>query len=202
MSSENDGGSVTLLLGGLKAGDPDAMPGLWNRYFERLVDLARWKMRSRPSGAESDEEDVALQVLDAFQRGVKGGKFPRLDDRNDLWRILVVMTARTVTDIRLRQSRQKRGEGRTLSASDLPETLSDKDILEQIAASEPTPEFAMIVAEEVRRLLESLKREDLKQVAIAKLEGETNEEIAARLGCSLRTVANRLRMIRLMWTLK
>lgn len=203
MATGEDGGSITVLLGGLKAGDPNAMPGLWDRYFERLVDLAKWKLRARPPGAVTDEEDVALQVLDSFQRGVKRGKFPRLDDRNDLWRILVVMTARAVTDVRLKQSRQKRGEGRTIEASVLRATaLSEQDILEQVAASEPTPEFALIMAEEVRRLLESLQREDLRSVAVAKLEGETNEEIAARLDCSVRTVANKLKMIRLMWTLK
>ena len=203
MATEEDGGSITMLLGGLKAGDPNALPGLWDRYFERLVDLARWKLRARPQGAVSDEEDVALQVLDTFQRGVKRGKFPRLDDRNDLWRLLVVMTARAVTDVRLKQTRLKRGEGRTIEASALNAmALSDQDLLDQVATSEPTPEFALMMAEEVRRLLESLRREDLRTVAIAKLEGETNEEVAARLGCSVRTVANKLKMIRLMWTLK
>lgn len=203
MATEEDGGSITMLLGGLKAGDPNALPGLWDRYFERLVDLARWKLRARPPGAVSDEEDVALQVLDTFQRGVKRGKFPRLDDRNDLWRLLVVMTARAVTDVRLKQGRLKRGEGRTIEASALNAmALSDQDLLDQVATSEPTPEFALMMAEEVRRLLESLRREDLRTVAIAKLEGETNEEVAARLGCSVRTVANKLKMIRLMWTLK
>jgi hypothetical protein len=36
-----DGGSVTRRIGDLKAGDGEAAAALWNRYFDRLVRLAR-----------------------------------------------------------------------------------------------------------------------------------------------------------------
>jgi DNA-directed RNA polymerase specialized sigma24 family protein len=71
--------------------------------------------------------------------------------------------------------------------------------LERFAREEPTPEFAALVAEEFRNRLGASEDETLSRVAIWKLEGYTNEEIAAFLGCALRTVANKLKLIRLRW---
>ena len=71
--------------------------------------------------------------------------------------------------------------------------------LEQLVDEEPTPEFAALLAEEYRNRFEALDDETLRRVANWKLEGYTNEEIAARLGCALRTVANKLKLIRLKW---
>ena len=56
-----------------------------------------------------------------------------------------------------------------------------------------------MVAEESRRLLNVLGDETLRRIATWKLEGHTNEEIAARLGCIVRTVANKLKYIRMAW---
>ena len=41
-----------------------------------------------------DEEDVALSVFQSLCDGVKSGKFSRLDDRVNLWALLVVITSR------------------------------------------------------------------------------------------------------------
>ena len=71
--------------------------------------------------------------------------------------------------------------------------------LEQIEGPEPTPAFAAQVAEEYGRLLERLDSPELRSVAMHKVEGYANEEIAARLGCGLRTVERRLRLIRGIW---
>jgi DNA-directed RNA polymerase specialized sigma24 family protein len=56
-----------------------------------------------------------------------------------------------------------------------------------------------MVTEEYRRLLEALGDETLCRVAVWRMEGYTNDEIAARLGCSRRSVANRLELIREIW---
>jgi DNA-directed RNA polymerase specialized sigma24 family protein len=39
----------------------------------------------------------------------------------------------------------------------------------------------------------------LRQVALLKLEGYENAEIAARLNCALRTVERKLNLIRALW---
>src|SRR5262249_36398416 len=62
----------------------------------------------------ADEEDVALSALASFCRGAEQGRFPRLEDRDDLWALLVVIAARKAVDLRQREGRQKRGGGRGL----------------------------------------------------------------------------------------
>jgi DNA-binding NarL/FixJ family response regulator len=58
--------------------------------------------------------------------------------------------------------------------------------------------FAAQIAEECGRLL-GLLDEDLRAVAMWKMEGETNEQIATRLGKAPRTVERKLRIIRGLW---
>jgi DNA-directed RNA polymerase specialized sigma24 family protein len=71
--------------------------------------------------------------------------------------------------------------------------------LAEIAGTDPSPEFAAQVAEEYDRLLDRLGDDELRRVAVMRLEGFSNDEIAARLGCALRTVARRLELIRREW---
>ena len=52
---------------------------------------------------------------------------------------------------------------------------------------------------EYRRLLDLLGDDSLRRVAVGKMEGFTNDEIAAQLDCSLRTVARKLETIGLIW---
>ena len=72
-------------------------------------------------------------------------------------------------------------------------------MLETIGADEPTPELAAQLAEEFQRLMEQLGDSTLQSVAIFKLEGYTNDEIASRLGCVTSTVERKLARIRGMW---
>ncbi|HEY2784002.1 MAG TPA: ECF-type sigma factor [Fimbriiglobus sp.] len=71
--------------------------------------------------------------------------------------------------------------------------------IEQVVRNEPSPEFAAQVAEEYERLLGLLDDESLRKVAVWKMEGLTNDEIAERLGCSRRSVARKLETIRIIW---
>jgi hypothetical protein len=54
-------GSVTSWLGQLLGGNPEAARKLWERYFLRLVSLARNRLQG-VSRVAADEEDVALSV--------------------------------------------------------------------------------------------------------------------------------------------
>ena len=84
-------GSVTLWIDRLRTGDSRAAQELWERYFRRLVGLARGKLQGKRRGA-ADEEDVALSAFDSFCRGANEGRFPQLHDRDDLWHLLVAIT--------------------------------------------------------------------------------------------------------------
>jgi DNA-directed RNA polymerase specialized sigma24 family protein len=193
--------SVTQWIDRLKEGDPDAAQKLWERYFRRLVGLARKKLRAAPRRA-ADEEDVALSAFDSFCRGAEHDRFPQLHDRLDLWQLLVLLTARKAVDLAQHERRQKRGGGGVLDEAALrrpADSSAQGGAFDQIEGPEPTPAFAAQVAEECRRLLERLDSPELRSVALLKVEGYSNEEIAAQLGCGLRTVERRLGLIRATW---
>jgi DNA-directed RNA polymerase specialized sigma24 family protein len=196
--SEDVQGSVTRWTADLKGGDRQAVQPLWERYFARMAGLARSRLRAvRLKDAGRDEEDAALSAFDSLCAGVARGQFPQLGDRDDLWRLLVVITSRKVLIQARRQLRQKRGGGNVRAASDLADDGDDEDeLLVRVVSNEPTPEFAAMVAEEYRRLLDRLGNDALRQVAMLRAEGATGDEIAARLGCARRTVVRQLALIR------
>jgi DNA-directed RNA polymerase specialized sigma24 family protein len=186
-------GSVTRWISQLKNGDRDAAEALWRAYFHRLVALARKRLRGTPRRA-ADEEDVALCAFDSFYRRAERGQFPKLEGRDDLWQILLFITGCKAVDMARREARQP-GRGA------LGRSLWDQAQLntEQILGREPTPEFAALMADESRRLLDRLGDETLRNVAVWRMEGQTNAEIAARLGCVAKTVERKLRRIRELW---
>jgi hypothetical protein len=192
-------GSITGWIAGVKSGDLAAAQPLWERYFARMVNLARARLRAssrRSRDPASDEEDAALSAFDSLCDGLARGQFPQLADRDDLWRLLVVITTRKVSAQARRQLRQKRGAGHVRAASDLAQPDSDDDLLVHAVSSEPTPEFAAMVAEEYRRLLDRLGDDVLRRVAILRMEGRTTDEIAGQLGCARRTIFRQLALIR------
>ncbi len=143
---------------------------------------------------------MALSAFDGFYAGVARGRFPDIADRDDLWRVLVTLTARKASNRLRHESRQKRGAGRVVLESTLavgPE--SGVDAMEEVIGPEPSPEFAAQVAEEYGRRLNGLPDESLRLVALMKMEGYTNEEIADRLGCGPRTITRKLNVIRKAW---
>ncbi len=181
--------SVASWILRLKAGDPVAAERLWERYFCQMVGLARRQLRPGLRRA-ADEEDVALSAFNSFCRGLERGRFPRLDDRDNLWRLLAVLTARKAGHLVRRETAQKRG-GPAAARADADVAL--------LIGREPTPEDAALMAEECRRRLDQLGDDTLRAVALARMEGLTTEEIAARLGCVARTVERKLELIRVLW---
>jgi RNA polymerase sigma factor (sigma-70 family) len=198
MSSE---GSVTRWVTALKGGDAAAAQPLWERYHRQLVSLARQKLQAARRRA-ADEEDVVQSAFHSFFRGVARGRFPQLDDRDNLWRLLVVITARKALDQLAREHSKRRGGGTVQGESRIypGESGWDGAAIEQVVGAEPTPEFAAQVAEEYQRLLDLLGDDTLCQIAVWKMEGQTNDEVAQRLDCSRRTVARKLETIRIIWS--
>jgi DNA-directed RNA polymerase specialized sigma24 family protein len=187
-------GSVTRWISRLKDGDRDAARPLWEAYFHRLVALARDKLRGTSRRA-ADEEDVAIAAFDSFYRRAERGQFPRLEGRGDLWQLLFVLTTRKAVDLARRETRRP---GRAASGRS-PREQAGLD-LDLILDEEPSPEFAALVADECRRLLDLLGDEALRSVAVWKMEGETNAAIASRLGCDVSTVERKLGRIRKLWS--
>jgi DNA-directed RNA polymerase specialized sigma24 family protein len=190
-------GSVTRWIGQLKTGEQAAVQRLWEAYFQRLVGLARDRLRG-VRRRTADEEDVALSAFDSFCRGVERGRFPRLDDRKDLWRLLACITVRKAFDLARHERSAGQGGGKLRGESAFDGT-GDEPGIEQVLGREPSPEFAALMEEAYRGRLARLPDETFRSVAQWKLEGYTNAEIATQLQCDARTVERKLRIIRSLW---
>src|SRR5262249_34056083 len=108
----------------------------------------------------------------------------QLANRDDLWRLLATRTISRAIDL---IRRHKPGE-----------VPGDHDV-EQLLMREPTPEEAAEMADECRRLLDLLDPPELRQIALWKVEGYTDEEIGAKLNCVPRTVRRKVQRIRMHW---
>ncbi len=199
MATEPD--SVTLWLKQISDGDPRAAEEIWKRFFERLVKLADRKMHRLKR--TYDAEDAALSAMDSFFVGAKQGRFPDLNDRHDLWRLLCVITSRKIARRTKEQMRLKRGGGELRGESvfaSANDSVQDAGINEVIGDS-PTPAFAAELADFYNSTLNDLEEQGLREYAEWKLEGLTVEEMAERKGCSKRTIIRKLERIRSMFKL-
>ncbi len=176
----------------VKHGDSTAANRIWQHYFERLVRSVRHRLYGQ-NRAVSDEEDIVLSVFDSFYSAVEKGRFPDLSDRDDLWRLLLRMSARKVVDKRRHDQRQRRGGGVNLHSFD--HTTDGENVIEAIG-NEPTPEMVLMMQESVEQFFSHLGVGQLRDLAGAKLEGYSNAELARRFDCSERTIERRLHLIR------
>lgn len=187
--TDNDPGSVTNWLHKLSSDDDSkAQQQLWNRYFGQLAGIARARLTT-VKGRDADEEDVALSALNSFFCGARDGRFPDLKDRTGLWPLLVKMTARKAINEVKRQQAQKR----------TPKAEQKVPEMGELAGDQLTPEFALELAEQVERMLGQLPDEQLRTIAVMKLEGHTNLEIAKHFDIVERSVARKLARIRVEW---
>jgi DNA-directed RNA polymerase specialized sigma24 family protein len=194
-------GSVTSWIGALRSGETDEAPRrLWEHYFPRLVALARVRLRAASRGPD-DEEDVAICAFESLCRGVAEGRFDRLRGREEVWRLLATITARKVAHRIERERRQKRGGGRLRREADLGDRPGEGPPrgLDSFAAAGPDPVSMAVMGERVRGLFGRLPEESLRLIALLRLEGYSNGEIACCLDCAVRSVERKLERIRLLW---
>ena len=174
---------------------------LWERYYGRLAALARSKAGEIPRRVE-DEEDAVVSAFGSFFAGVERGQFPKLDDRNDLWRILATITARKVCRQVERQMAQKRGCGK-VGGESVFEVGDGSDKLggiENAAAVNETDQRLTLEFDDTwRRYMQELPDETHRLIAEKRIQGFTNAEIASRIGTSERTVERRVNKIREIW---
>ena len=104
----SDTNNVSHWIDLVKDGDSAAANRIWQHYFDRLVQSVRQRIMGQ-NRAVSDEEDIVLSVFDSFYAAAEKGRFPDLSDRDDLWRLLLRMSARKAIDKRRHDLRQRRG---------------------------------------------------------------------------------------------
>lgn len=199
MSDDSVSGSITRMIAELKDGDRQGIALLWERYFEKLMRVARQKMGQYPRRV-ADEEDVAMSVMQCLCSGIDRGKFPKLKDRDDLWKLLVVITKHKTTDLLRKHFAQKQGGGKTRGDSIfLGDQLAPVPSFDHFLGNDPTPELLVEMEEEHQRLLSLLKDEPLRQIVQWKLDCFTNEEISTKLNVAISTVERKLKRIREIW---
>lgn len=181
MSADDE---VSIWLDRLKGGDREPVRLLLDRYFQRLVALAGARLRGQRN-LDGYEEDVALSAFKSLCLGAENGRYPDLAGRDALWRLLAVITIRKAIDLQRRKRR---------------DIESDQDLLAAMLDREPTPEELAEMSEQVECLLDRLGDTDLRRIALWKVAGYTNEEVAARVGCVVRTIERKVHQIRLIWS--
>ncbi len=203
--SEQSDGSVTVWLGHLVTGGAtDAAAAGNSESLPLLAGGSRGPGASATAARQrdevADEEDVALERVRQLRQGAAAGRFPKLGGRDDLWRVLVTITARKAFDQRQHENRRRRGGGKVFGEDFLARPDDEgHGGLDQVVGREPTPAFAAQVADECRRLLSVLRDDTLRQIALLRMEGYSNEQVAERLGLGLRTIERKLDLIRKTW---
>jgi DNA-directed RNA polymerase specialized sigma24 family protein len=192
-SDPNDAlGSVTGFLGRLRTGDPAASEALWERFFPRLVGLARKTLAHRPQRV-ADADDAALSAFASFCRRAKAGEF-RITDRSNLWNLLAAITANKARMQVRREAAGKRGGGRILAEGALTRSDGSALPLDDLEGPNSTAELDLQCEELLNRL-----EPDLREFAVLRLLGYRNGEIAALHQCSERKVERKLNLIRVCW---
>lgn len=191
---------MTIWIKGIKAGDSADIQRLWDRYFRRLAGLAGTRLPAACRRA-FDEEDVALSAFQSFCERAGQGEFPRMNDREDLWRLMATITVRKALAQMRHQTRQKRGGGHVLGESAL---MAGEDRpgegLAEVLGEDPTPDAVAQFREGYERLLAKLVDPELVRVALRRLEGQSTQEIAAASKVSTKTIERKLKLIRAIWS--
>jgi RNA polymerase sigma factor (sigma-70 family) len=197
-------GSVTKLIDQLRSEDravrDDAARRVWERYVPALLELARHRLDHRLRHRE-DEEDLVQNVYASFCLRQERGGF-ELAGRDELWRLLVTITLRKARNAARRNRRQARDYRRERIAQEdgSADSSAEDWALELMDGSEPTPAEAAVLSEELERRLRALDDPVLRRIAVRKLEGYTNKEIARELdNCTERTIERKLERIRARW---
>jgi len=188
MAVPNESNSVTRWFVRLQAGDEEAARLLWGRYFPRLMALAGQRFaadRNPVYGAD----DVAQSVFHLLCRGARQGRYANVASRDQLWRLLVSATRNKIIDRTRYHRAAKRGGGEVQHLGD--DIAMDTDM--------PTPQTLIIMQEQLSLLLTQLRDDTFRIIAMRRLEGFTNSEIAKELDVSERTIERKLNLIRGDW---
>lgn len=188
----------TQWIARLQDGCVDAIEFIFHRYLGRTQRLAERRL-AHVSCREADEEDVAISAMYSLFRGVANNRFPELCTGNDLWRLLAVITARKAVQQTRRQYCVKRGNNTVRGESVfLPaDDLHNGGLAE--AAVAPEQHCEAEVREWINQMLDALNDEVLREIAVLKLQGHSNLEIAQAINVVTRTVERKLARIRDIW---
>lgn len=192
---QNPEGSVTFYMNQLREGDREGTDELWRRFYSRLVRLAHNRMNTKFQRVTSDEDVAAIAIAECF-KSLEEGRCPELKDRDDLWSRLAQITERRALNEIRRQTSKKAGGGQVLGESVfLNVDESSPQGIDGLPGKEPTPLYVDQLSITVNELLTGLN-DQLRQIAILKMQGFTNREISKQVKVSIATVERKLGLLR------
>lgn len=186
---------VSLWIEQLRASDEVAARRVWEHFAARLYLMARRKLRPETRRVY-DEEDAALSMFESVCSGMAAGRFPDLQNRDSLWRLMLVITSQKISN-RHRFDQQKCRDIRRNLADSIFSSSEGSEM--PLISREPTPEFTAELEDTFERLFSCLDEPNLREIATLRMEGYTDEEIAQKLNCSRRTVQRRITIVRRHW---
>lgn len=188
-------GSITRLVLDVRDGSNSAATLLWDHFASKLYRLAETRLRNQAGMCGSD--DIALDAFYSFLKGQQNGRFSDLTTRDQAWKMLAVIVIRKAINALRYEHRQRRNRASTTSQAtvDLAAQANPAEEAQWLCIHEGSHSLNEIMEE----LLSKLDDSQLRQIAIDKLYGYTNQEIARKQACSLATVERRLRLIRARW---
>jgi RNA polymerase sigma-70 factor (ECF subfamily) len=166
----------------LQAGDDAAMQKLFERYSQRLVQLAGKNIH--PALVKRfDGEDVVQSVFRTFFRRQDAGQL-KIEHSQQLWRLLATITLCKTRSHARRHTAEKRN-----AQAEQPQA-SHFEFLDH----EPAPDDALALWEEIDVVLEGLP-ERTGEILTARLEGKHKSEIARELNLSRQTIHRILNLL-------
>ena len=194
----SDHSSVTEWIGGLKKGSAEASAKIWHRYVEQLVREADRRLKNMSRRAVA-EDDIAQEAFAAFFRGVGRQHFSKLEDRHDLWQVLIMLADRRAKDYMRRQLGPERGLGQVRGDSVMErprdQTASRPVGFDELAAPPVAPESAEALIRLIQRSFPELGDEELQRIALDRAANYTVAEIAERHSISRRTAERKIELI-------
>ncbi len=192
--------SVSQWISSLRDGNFEVVGKIWARYCNDLLEAAKIHLARFPRHTD-DEHDIAQNVIMSIYRGAMAGRLNAIKNRDELWWLLLRITRYKCVGMIRREMAQKRGGARVVTESALPspEEASPRNVLDQLIGDSPSPEFLVTMQEQSRRLMDCLRNDELRSIAVARIEGYSIEEIAARHSLTERTIERKLQLIRNAW---
>lgn len=193
--------SVSEHLRKFKAGDREASNELIQRYWDRVLQAASARLRDAGMRVV-DGEDVAVSVFASLCRRADENKFADsdLEDREDLWNLLLRLIRNKSIDAFRRERAKKRGAGTVRGESAFMNVNHDERLgigeVEEIVAG---PVERAAIAEQQAMLMEALNSDIVREVVMLRLEGHETPEIASRVGLSDRSVRRKIALARQAW---
>jgi DNA-directed RNA polymerase specialized sigma24 family protein len=195
------GESFAKLIDQVRAGDEDSIAELWENYFQQLVRIAASRLPTNLRRA-GDEEDIALSAFHSFIAGVRADRFPDLSGPDNLWGLLITLTGRKVNAHMRHHTRQKRGGGNVRGESVFIKPGGERTGggIGGVSDDSQPADIRTELAEACDTLLDQLDDEQLRQIAVMRMDGYLVDEIAEMMQLSKRAVERRLQLVRRIWS--